>query len=615
MRKESSSFPPLIHPSGISNSINMPDRLKTLREKMAAHQIAALIVPTSDFHDTEYVADHFGARKHFSGFTGSAGTLVVLPDKAALWTDGRYFIQAAKELEGSGITLMKQGLPETPTIVQYLLENVAPNQKIAFDGRCVSMQDFEEYEKNLKEKNLEIITDLDLAGEAWPDRPALPNSRTFHYHEKYSGKDITQKLSEVREVLKKAGAKYHVTSKIDEVAWLYNLRANDIPYFPVALAYSLIGLEDGVLYIDTSRLDAASKEWLKENNITVRPYEAIYEDVKELEGPVLMNKRFINSRIGRSVQNPLWQNNPIQLLKSQKNPVEVEGAKEAHRKDAVAMIRFWKWLEQMMKQGKEVTEISARDYLHSLREMDPHFLEESFATISAYGPNAAMAHYHPDEKNPVVLYPNHLFLVDSGGHYLQGTTDITRTFVMGPLTEEERRAFTRVLQGHIDLARAIFPYGARGLNLDILAREWLWKDGLDFNHGTGHGVGALLSVHEGPNGFRWKIVPERQDSGVLEIGMITSDEPGLYQEGKFGIRHENLLVVEPAFETEYGQFLKHEPLTLVPFDVNGLDISLMSEDQVDWLNAYHQKVYDTISPRLSAEEASWLKEKTQPIGL
>lgn len=596
-------------------AIMIQERLTTLRKKMAAHDVAALIIPTSDFHDTEYVSEHFMARKHFSGFTGSAGVLVILQDKAALWTDGRYFIQADQELKGSGIELMKQGQPGTPTIAQYILDNVQEGQKVAFDGRCVSMQDFETYEKQLQAKHLDIITDLDIAGEAWENRPALPNTRTFHYHEKYSGKEISEKLADVRHAMKEAGAQHHVISKIDEVAWLYNLRANDIPSFPVALAYSILGLDEGVLYIDASRLDAASKEWLAQNNIEIRPYDAIYEDVKTLEGPVLMDKGFINSRIGRAIQEPLWGEDPIQLMKAKKNPVEVEGAKEAHRKDAVAMIRFWKWLEAMMAQGQPVTEISARDHLHELRALDPHFLDESFSTISAYGANAAMAHYHPSEENPVLLHPSHLFLVDSGGHYLQGTTDITRTFVLGPLTEEERRAFTRVLQGHIDLARAVFPKGARGLNLDILAREWLWKEGKDFNHGTGHGVGAMLSVHEGPNGIRWRVVPERRDSGELAVGMITSDEPGMYEEGKYGIRHENLLVVQPAFTTEYGEFLRHEPLTLVPFDVRGLDVSLMNEDQIEWLNAYHKQVYDTISPKLSAEEANWLKEKTEPIGL
>ncbi|MBF0579970.1 aminopeptidase P family protein [Erysipelotrichaceae bacterium RD49] len=590
------------------------NRLQLLRQKMADHDIHALILPTSDFHDTEYVCDYFGARKHFSGFTGSAGVLVVLDDKAGLWTDGRYFIQAAKELQGSGVDLMKMGMKGTPSISEYILEHIEPGSKVAFDGRCVSMADFEKYQKDFGAKDLEVVTDLDLAGEAWPDRPALPASKTFHYEDKYTGKPVEEKLAEVRAKMKELGAKFHVTSKIDEVAWLYNLRADDIPSFPVALAYTVLGEEGGTLYIDDSRLDEVSRKILTDNNIAIKPYDSIYEDVESLAGPVLLEKDFINSRIGRAVTDPIWNDNPIQLLKACKNPVEVEGFKEAHRRDAVAVVKFWKWLEEEMAAGHEVTEISAKEHLGKLRKEQPEFVEDSFETIAAYGPNAAMAHYHPDETNPVKLEDHGFFLVDSGGHYLPGTTDITRTFVMGPLTDEEKDGFTRVLKGHINLAKAVFMKGARGLNLDLFAREPLWAVGQDFNHGTGHGVGAMLSVHEGPNGIRWRVVPERKDSAVLEVGMVTSDEPGLYEEGKFGIRHENLLVVQPAQETEFGEFLKHDVLTLVPFDVRGLNLDLMTKEEIDWLNNYHKTVFDTISPRLNEEETAWLKEKTAPLG-
>lgn len=590
------------------------NQMKLLREKMKEHDIHAVIIPTSDFHDTEYVCDYFGARRHFSGFTGSAGVLVVLDDQAGLWTDGRYFIQAARELEGSGIELMKMGEKGTPSIQDYILTNVAENQRVAFDGRCVSMTDFEMYQNTFKAKNLEIITDLDLAGEAWPERPELPATKTFHHDEKYAGMCIADKLAAVRREMKKEGAKYHVLSKIDEVAWLYNLRAHDIPSFPVALAYSILDDENkGVLYINESRLDDQSRELLAQNNIEIKGYNDIYADVETLDGPVLMDKSFINSRIGRAIAQPIWSVDPIQLLKAKKNPVEIEGFYEAHRRDAVAMIQFWKWLEEEMNAHHTVTEISAKEHLTHLRSLQPEYVEDSFETISAYGANASMPHYHPDETNPVVIEPRGFYLVDSGGHYLTGTTDITRTFVVGELTDEEREAFTLVLQGHIHLARAVFPKGACGLNLDIMAREPLWKKGLDYNHGTGHGVGCLLSVHEGPNGFRWRIVPERRDSSPLEVGMITSNEPGVYVEGKYGIRHENLLVTKPYLSSESHDFLCHDSLTLVPFDVRGLDLNIMTDEEIDWLNAYHQRVYETISPRLTAEEAAWLKEKTAPI--
>lgn len=589
-------------------------QMKLLREKMKEHDIHAVIIPTSDFHDTEYVCDYFGARRYFSGFTGSAGVLVVLDDEAGLWTDGRYFIQAAHELKDSGIDLMKMGMPGTPSIEDYILSHVDQNQRVAFDGRCVSMTDFEMYQKAFKAKNLEVITDLDLAGEAWPDRPALPQTKTFHYDEKYAGMSIADKLAAVRHAMKEEGAKYHILTKIDEVAWLYNLRARDIPSFPVALAYSILDDENkGVLYIDDSRLDDESRKLLTENNIEIRGYNDIYDDLDKLEGPVMMDKSFINSRIGRAIANPIWALDPIQLLKAKKNPVEVQGFYEAHRRDAVAMIQFWKWLEDEMAADHTVTETSAKAYLTSLRAKQPEYVEDSFETISAYGANAAMAHYHPDPNNPVVIEPKGLYLVDSGGHYLPGTTDITRTFVVGELTDEEREAFTLVLQGHIRLASAVFPKGACGLNLDIMAREPLWKKGMDYNHGTGHGVGCLLSVHEGPNGFRWRIVPERRDSSPLQVGMVTSDEPGLYVEGKYGIRHENLVVTQPYCSGEFGEYLCHDVLTLVPFDVRGLDLRMMSDEEIAWLNAYHKRVYDTISPRLSADEAAWLAKKTAPV--
>ena len=590
-----------------------PDRLKTLREKMAEHEISALIVPTSDFHDTEYVSDYFTARKHFSGFTGSAGVLVVLKDKAGLWTDGRYFIQAAHELENSGIDLMKMGVKGTPSITQYILENLHDGEKAAFDGRTVSMEDFEGYQEAFAPKGISIVTDLDLAGEAWPDRPALPKTETYHYDEIYNGRSVPEKLADVRKAMEELKADWHVITKIDEIAWLYNLRAHDIPNFPVALAYTILSKDGGTLYIDQSRLDDESRKLLEDAGIAIADYDAIYEDVKNLEGPVLMEKDYVNSRIGRSIKEPVFADDPIQMMKAVKNPVEVAGAFAAHEKDGAAVVRFWKWLEEAMKDGKPVTEISAAEQLQKFRAEQPDYLEDSFETIAAYGPNAAMAHYHPDEENPVKLENKGLFLVDSGGQYLQGTTDITRTFVMGDLTDEEKHAFTRVMQSHIDLAKAVFPKGARGVNLDILARQWLWNEGKDYNHGTGHGVGALSNVHEGPNGFRWQIVPERKDSAVLEAGMITSDEPGMYEEGKYGIRHENLLVTVPAFTTEYGDFLKHDVLTLVPFDVRGLDTSLMHQDQIDWLNNYHQRVFDTLSKYLDEEETAWLKEKTAPI--
>ncbi|MCF0260047.1 MAG: aminopeptidase P family protein [Erysipelotrichaceae bacterium] len=588
------------------------DRLNALRQEMKAAGVQAVIVPTSDFHDTEYTSDYFQARAWLSGFTGSAGTLVVLENGGALWTDGRYFVQAAAELKGSGIELMKMGEKNTPSIVSYLISNLKEGDTAAFDGRTISLKDYDSYKKQLGRHGISLKTDTDFPGLVWKDRPALPATPTFVWEEKYAGKSIADKLADVRREMKKHGARHHVITKIDETAWLLNMRADDIPYFPAFLSYLILSEDGGTLYIDQTRLDAASKEMLAENGIKTADYDQIYEDIEMLEGPVLLQDSFVNSSLGLKVKEPVFGEDPAVLMKAVKNPVEMEGARQAHIKDGAAVVRFWKWLEENVPAGN-VTEISASGKLHEFRQEQPKFLEESFATISAYGPNAAMPHYHASKDHPVVIEPKGLYLVDSGGQYLEGTTDITRTFVVGDLTEEEREGFTRVLQGHIALADAKFLHGCRGTNLDILARQPLWEMEMNFNHGTGHGVGALSSVHEAPNGFRWQIVPERNDSAVLEEGMITSDEPGLYIEDKFGIRHENLLLCRKGTENEYGQFMYHEPLTMVPFDVKGLDLSLMTGKEIDWLNGYHKLVAETLKPLLTEEENAWLAEKTAPL--
>lgn len=588
------------------------DRLKALRQAMQEQNVQAVIIPTSDFHDTEYVCDYYQARVEFSGFTGSAGTLVVLADKAALWTDGRYFIQAARQLEGSGIELMRSREPGVPEIEEWIADNLKAHDTVAFDGRCITYAEFEKYKKYFAAFDIEMKTDTDFPGLVWTDRPAMPCAQTFPYDEEYTGESAASKMDRVRQQMEKRKADFFITTKIDDIGWLLNLRAGDIPSFPCALSYFILSKDGGTLYIDDSRLDDVSRWQLEDNNIQIRPYNAVYEDAALLEGRVLADPTLTNAQIIVSLQKPVLAEDPIVLMKATKNPVEMEGARRAHIKDGIAVTKFMYWLKKNI--GKEpMTEISAAEVLHQLRDEQPEFLEESFETISAYGANAAMPHYHPDTENPVVIEPRGLYLVDSGGHYLDGTTDITRTFVMGDLTEEERTLFTRVLQGHIQLAKAKFLKGCRGINLDILAREPLWKDGLNYNHGTGHGVGALSNVHEAPNGVRWQIVPERNDSCVLEEGMITSNEPGVYIENKFGIRHENLMLCRNAFSTEYGDFMEHETLTVVPFDLDGIDPALMQPDEIAWLNDYHQRVYDVLAPCMNEEEKDWLREATRKI--
>ena len=588
------------------------ERLMKLREEMNKEGMQAYIIPTSDFHETEYVSEYFAARKYMSGFTGSAGVLVVLLDKAGLWTDGRYFIQAANQLAGSGIDLMKQGQEDTPSIEEYIVTNLTQGSVVGFDGRVMNVNDANKYKQAFMMHDIKMVTDKDLVGRIWDDRPALPCTETFHYDEKYAGKSISEKLTQVREAMKGYNCRSHIVTKIDEIAWLYNLRAHDVPHFPVALAYTIIKENDAMIYIDASRLDEESKTLFAQNHIQVKDYEAIYEDVKTLEGPVLVDGNFVNSKIVYSLNTEIvYAQDPIVLLKAMKNEIELANTRNAHIKDGVACTKFMYWLMQNVNNG--ISEMSAQEKLQELRKEQADYLEDSFNTICAYKEHAAMMHYSSNEETNVELKPEGMLLVDSGGQYLDGTTDITRTFVLGSITEEEKKWFTLALKGHIRLEKANFLYGCRGLNLDILARGPLWDLDMDYQCGTGHGVGHLSNVHEAPNGFRWKIVPERNDSCVLEDGMITSNEPGVYVEGEFGIRHENEMVVVKGNKNFYGQFMHFETLTFVPFDRNGIDKSLLSEDELAWLNDYHASVYEKISPFLTNEEAEWLKEACRPL--
>lgn len=588
------------------------ERLMKLREEMNKEGMQAYIIPTSDFHETEYVSEYFAARKYMSGFTGSAGVLVVLLDKAGLWTDGRYFIQAANQLAGSGIDLMKQGQEDTPSIEEYIVTNLTQGSVVGFDGRVMNVNDANKYKQAFIMHDIKMVTDKDLVGRIWDDRPALPCTETFHYDEKYAGKSISEKLTQVREAMKGYNCRSHIVTKIDEIAWLYNLRAHDVPHFPVALAYTIIKENDAMIYIDASRLDEESKTLFAQNHIQVKDYEAIYEDVKTLEGPVLVDGNFVNSKIVYSLNTEIvYAQDPIVLLKAMKNEIELANTRNAHIKDGVACTKFMYWLMQNVNNG--ISEMSAQEKLQELRKEQADYLEDSFNTICAYKEHAAMMHYSSNEETNVELKPEGMLLVDSGGQYLDGTTDITRTFVLGSITEEEKKWFTLALKGHIRLEKANFLYGCRGLNLDILARGPLWDLDMDYQCGTGHGVGHLSNVHEAPNGFRWKIVPERNDSCVLEEGMITSNEPGVYVEGEFGIRHENEMVVVKGNKNFYGQFMHFETLTFVPFDRKGIDKSLLSEDELAWLNDYHASVYEKISPFLTNEEAEWLKEACRPL--
>ncbi|WP_317313829.1 aminopeptidase P family protein [Absicoccus porci] len=583
----------------------MNKKLDALRQEMKKENIQAYIVPTSDDHDTEYVCSHFMSRSYLSGFTGSAGTLVVGLDQAALWTDGRYFIQAKDQLAGSGIDLMKMGVEGTPSISAYIVDHLSSGSVVGFDGRLFSEAMVEIYEEAFDKKDLILKTDLDLVDRIWKDRPVLPHTSTFHFEKQYAGKTMVEKIAAVRDIL---SADHLMITKVDQVAWLFNLRAHDIPSFPVAMAYAIVSQDKASIYIDDSRLDATSRELFAKNHVTIRPYDAIYTDVQTLTGTVSVDPYTINSTLYRFIEADIEEEeNPIELMKACKNEVEIEQTKHAHLKDAIAMTQFMYWLKTNV--GKiPMSEMSAAQKLHDLRASQADFIEDSFATIAAYKEHGAIVHYQSSPETDIPLQPEGLFMVDSGGHYYQGTTDITRTFVLGEITEYERKCFTWALQCHIRLEQATWLYGCTGEQLDMIARQPLWKHSLDFKHGTGHGVGHVLSVHEGPNVIRWQ-----QAYTPFEAGMITSDEPGIYIEGQFGIRHENEVLAVNLDKNAYGQFMGFEPLTWVPFDVDGLDVDEMQPAEVAWLNAYHAKVYEKVSPYLNEQQRQWLAHACRPL--
>lgn len=592
------------------------EKLNALRTLMKERNLDVYMIPTSDFHETEYVGEHFKARAYMSGFTGSQGTLIVTLDDAALWTDGRYFIQAADQLKDTTITLMKQGEEGVPTIAQYIYDHVDNQGGVGFDGRVMNTKMVKAIMNKLEEKDVHIAYEEDLVGMIWEDRPSLPKKEGFFLNVEYSGKSTKDKLADLYEVMKKQGVTHHIITSLDDIAWITNMRGWDISRYPVMLAYLILTLDGGVIFLDQGKLNDELIENFKENHIEIKDYNEIYEYVKTIDkdAKIMLDSSIVNYAITQNLNKDIQiedRVNPSQMMKAMKNEIELENNRKAHIKDAVAMTKFMYWLKTNV--GKEkMSEIIASDYLEKLRKAQGA-IDLSFNTISAYKEHAAMMHYSATPESDVELKPEGMLLVDSGGQYMEGTTDITRTFVLGEISEEERYWFTTALRSNIALSKAHFLYGCRGMNLDILARGPLWEQGMDYKCGTGHGVGHLLNVHEGPNGFRWKIVPERKDNCVLEEGMTQSNEPGVYEEGKFGIRHENEMVVRTGEKNEYGQFMYFETITFVPFDLDGLDESLLTQYDKEWLNAYHQQVFEKVSPYLSDDEVAWLRKATRAI--
>ncbi|WP_101474107.1 aminopeptidase P family protein [Fusobacterium sp.] len=591
--------------------MKIADRVLKLRELMREKGIDVYIVPSADFHQSEYVGEYFKCREWISGFTGSAGTVVVTHEMAGLWTDGRYFIQAAKQLEGTGIQLFKMGEPGVPSFIEFIVENIKKGQCVGFDGKVMSVSQVNDLKSKFQE-DIKINSDYDLIDMLWTDRPDMASSKAFVLDIKYCGEDIQSKLSRIREALEKENCDINIISSLDDIAWIFNLRGNDVKNNPVNLAYAIITADKAILYIDDRKLDNSVEEYLYENHVDVREYLEIYEDAELISSSEVVMMDFnktnftIYNRI-KDVVKIINRPNPSNLMKACKNEVELENLRKCHLRDGVAVTKFMHWLKNQVSQEK-ITEMSASEILEGFRKDQDLYIEPSFDTISAYGANAAMMHYKATKDSDATLKPYGLLLVDSGGQYYDGTTDITRTFVLGECSYEIKKHFTLVLKGMIKLSKAKFLYGATGTNLDILARQSLWEQGIDYKCGTGHGVGFLLNVHEGPQGIRFQYNSQR-----LEEGMNVTNEPGVYIEGSHGIRLENELIVQKDLKTEFGQFMKFETMTYVPLDLDGIIPELLSEDEKEFLNNYHRMVREKLSPYFDESEIDWLKEYTREI--
>ena len=597
-------------------------KIGQLRDRMKELGIDAYLVPTADFHESEYVGEFFKCRHFLTGFNGTAGTAVITMDKAGLWTDGRYFVQAEEQLSGSEIKLYRMGEPEFPTLDEFLEEELPVDGCLGFDGRVVNSELGYGLQNLLQEKNVTINCSKDLVGEIWTSRPAMSCEPIWSLDVKYAGKSTVEKLSDLRDAMKKNKAQIHLMTALDEIAWLFNLRGNDIVNNPVFLSYALITQDEAYLYVQKEAIKEDTKMGkevcaaLAEAKVQVKEYAEFLQDVAALKNEkILRERKKASFAVCESIDAScriIDEMNPCATMKAVKNATEIENMRKAHLKDGIAVTKFMYWLKHTIGTC-DMTEMTAAHKIEELRAEQGNYIEPSFVTIAAYKENAAMCHYHPSDEVCKKLKPEGLLLVDSGGQYLEGTTDITRTYALGPLTEKEKEYYTIVAAAMLKVSTMKFLHGCRGINLDYTIREAFWKRGLDFAHGTGHGVGYLSNVHERPNGLRWKVVPERQDSAVIEPGMICSDEPGLYFAGDFGTRTENLILCVEDEKNEYGQFLKFEFLTKAPIDLEALDTRFMDDADIERLNTYHKDVYETISPYMNDEEKEWLKHVTREI--
>ena len=587
------------------------NRIAALREAMAKANIAVAIIPQSDPHQSEYIANHWQVRRWLSGFTGSAGTLVVTNSEALLWTDSRYFIQAADQLNGTGIKLMKDGLIETPSITQYIIDNINSGATIGIDGMVYSANEAENMKAIFATHGIKLDDTFNPIPSLWIDRPALPDCKIIIHEEKYAGESANSKIEKVLANVSSQGAESIFVSALDEIAWVLNIRSRDVKCNPVATSFLYISPKGSTLFIDDAKLTDETKRHLANSNVATAPYESINDFLSNLpeDEKVLIDIPHTAIAILPMVGSRIIKGqSPIILLKSIKNEAQIEGTRKAMIRDGIALVKLFMDIEKRLASGEKITEVEVGKLGAKYRSEGELYFDESFDPIAGFGAHGAIVHYSATEESDATLSPDNMFLLDSGGQYFDGTTDITRTVSLGNTTAQQKRDFTLVMKGHIAVGSMIFPAGTRGAQLDALARQFLWKDGLSYLHGTGHGVGHFLNVHEGPQNIRLN-----ENPATFMPGMITSNEPGVYREGQYGIRCENLVLTVPAFSTEFGEFYKFETLTLFPFDLNLFDTSIMSNEEITWINNYHTMVRERLTPHLNTEQAAWLADKTAEL--
>ena len=593
--------------------MNVTDRLARLRELMRREKLSAFVFPSTDPHNGEYVPDHWKGREWVSGFNGSAGTVVVTGNAAALWTDSRYFIAAAQQLEGTGIELMKLKIPGTPTIAEWLGQQLIDCQRpeVGIDGMVNSQASAEALIADLRSHGgITVRANLDPLKTIWTDRPPIPQDLVSVHPLEYAGEDVKSKVSRIRKALRDLHADGMLMSALDDIAWTLNMRGTDVHCNPVFVSYLLISSNSVTLYINKVKLSHVVMAYLQDNGVSIDDYENVDKGLKSYpDYNILIDPDETCYTLARiaACQEVVRSKSPVPALKAVKNEAEIRGYRSAMLKDGIAMVKFLKWLKPAVQAGGQ-TELSVDRKLTSLRRQQPLFRDISFDTIAGYGTHAAIVHYEATPETDIPLEPHGMILIDSGAQYQDGTTDITRTIALGPVSDYEKHVYTLVLKGHIQLAMCKFPKGAAGTQMDILARSAMWREGLNYLHGTGHGVGSYLNVHEGPHQFRMEWMP-----APFVEGMTVTDEPGIYLPDRFGVRIENTMIVEKYKTTEFGEFLQFDALTLCPIDTAPIDVSMLSDEEVEWLNSYHRRVYDAIAPHVSMDEREWLREATKEI--